>query len=102
MPVSYSETFEIITPESAADGDVAERGFNVESDEATFSELVDMLEGTQPSCSPLPAEPSKYIWFTAYGEADFRTGEVENRSFHAADQRAARYMLKAWKYANQS
>jgi hypothetical protein len=100
MPVRYHETFEIITPESAEHGEAAKTGFNIANGAARFRDLVSMLEGAEPSCSPLPSEPHASIWFTHYGEADFRTGDAENTSIHAADQRAARYMLLAWRYAN--
>lgn len=84
-------TFETITEESAEIGDAEERGFVFESSDCTARELADYIRNdgfTSPSDSHgIPR------WLTAYGEADFRTGEVENRAIHpGADNQSQ----KAW------
>lgn len=101
MCIHYNETYERITNESAELGDVAESGFIEQRIPARFSELVDLLRGTEPSQSPLPEKPSRHVWFTAYEtKYDFRTGDVENRSYHPETNKAARYMARAWRAAN--
>lgn len=75
-------TYEIITEESAEDGDVAERGWKDEegkeienvSDAITFIISNNALE-------PSSSQFHKGVWYTAYGDMDF-TGEVENYSYH--------------------
>ena len=81
--IRISRTYEIITEESAEHGEAEERGFDFENVEVTFRELVDYLrEHSEPSSRPCTG--SRYEWFTQYGEADFRTGDVENYSIHFA------------------
>ncbi len=104
MAIKYSVTYEIITEESAEHGEDAESGFLEENADESLRGMVDLLRGTEPSCWPLPSvRDGDYcgtIWFTVYGESDFRTGEVENRSYHPATSRDARYMVTAWKVGN--
>lgn len=96
--IKYRETFEIVTPESAEQGDVADSGFIDENAEATFRDMVKLLRGTEPSNSPADAS----CWYTAYNfDHDYRTGAEESRSYHPADDSARRYMFKAWKTANK-
>ena len=81
--LQLSMTYETITPESAEDGDVSEWGFVFEACDCTARELAKYItrEGfTEPSDSRgVPR------WLTVYGDADYRTGEVENRSIHPGD-----------------
>lgn len=102
--IRYSETFESITEESAEYGEAAESGFIAEDGEESLRGMVDLLRGTEPSCWPLPmqqdADFTGRVWFTRYGEQDYRTGDVENRSYHPATARDARYMIAAWKAGN--
>jgi hypothetical protein len=58
------------------------------------------MAGTEPSQYPPPNEPTPGLFFTAFGDCDFGDGSVENLAYHPADNRAARYMLKAWRQAN--
>lgn len=92
--VIVRETYEIVTPESAELGDAEERGFIDEvGTDYTFRELVELLECTEFSGGD---------WFTAYDyDTDYRSGAVESRSYHPAGDRAFRYMLKAYEYANR-
>lgn len=73
-------TYETITSESAEDGEAADRGFVFEACDCTARELAYYIERegfTEPSDSHgVPR------WLTAYGDTDYRTGEVENRSIH--------------------
>lgn len=104
--IRYSETFEVITEESVEHGEAADSGFITEHAEESLRGMVDLLRGTQPSCWPLPAPQDAYwygtIWFTEYGDMDYRTGEYENRSYHPLTARDARYMISAWKAGNRT
>ncbi len=102
--IRYSETFEVITEESAEHGEAADSGFITMLGEESLRGMVDLLRGTEPSRWPLPAPQDAdwcgNIWFTRYGEHDYRTGEYENRSYHPLTARDARYMVAAWKAGN--
>ena len=76
---TISTTYEIITEESAAEGDVAESGFaDEEGTEYDVGEAISLLEGCEPSASFFHVG----IWYTMYGEQDSHTGEYENVSYH--------------------
>ena len=102
--IRYSETFETITEESAEHGEAADSGFITMLGEESLRGMVDLLRGTEPSRWPLPAPQDAdwcgNIWFTKYGDMDARSGEYENRSYHPASARDARYMITAWKAGN--
>lgn len=73
-------TYETITPESVETGEAEETGFVFEACDCTAHDLARYIkrEGfTETSCSSgVP------MWLTSYGDADYTTGEVENRSIH--------------------
>lgn len=104
-PISISTTFEVITEKSAEYGEPEETGFLEQNESMDFDSMVRLLEDTEPSRWPIPGSPSKHLWFTEYGSQDdncfLYRGEIENNSFHADNERTARYMLKAWKIANK-
>lgn len=102
--IQYAVTYEIVTEESAQCGDAEERGFLADHDnpcESSFSELVDLMGGWEPSSSP----PDEQSWYTLYQSNDgtrefYETDRVENQSYHPITERDGRYMLKAWRAAN--
>jgi hypothetical protein len=98
--IHYSITHEIYTEEDAEIGEPSIAEFLSQSEYDDFRTMADLLQGTEPSQYPLIDSPNN-VWFTEYGEMDFFTGEIENRSYHPATKYDERYMLKAWKYANQ-
>ncbi len=73
-------TYDIVTPESAEDGDTAENGW-IDEDGAPHSvqSAIALLVGCEPSSSHFYSA----AWYTrhAYSE-DLRTGAVESRSYH--------------------
>lgn len=73
-------SYEIITPESAEDGDVEERGW--EDEEGTeyddVEEAIRLLRGSEPSSS----EFHKDVWYTSYGDQDTHDGSTTNLSYH--------------------
>ena len=98
MRFTISETYEIVTPESAELGDVEQWGFNYENESMSWREVVDTLERGgygEPSC--YPAKPGDRFWVTYYGERDFITGACMNKSLHLSetDPRHLRYWYKA-------
>lgn len=72
-------TYETITPESAEDGDIEDSGWkDEEGTEYTEEEVISLLRGCVPSSSFFYTG----IWYTMYGDADFKSGECENVSYH--------------------
>ena len=72
-------TYEIVTEESALDGDVSERGFRDEAGtEYTVGEAITLLRGCEPSSSQFHSG----IWYTRHGEQDYASGDQENLSYH--------------------
>ncbi len=97
MPIKIRETYEIITPESAEFGDVAERGFiDEEGEEYSFRELVELLA----HCAPSSSCPHNGMWATHYDyDVDYETGATESRSYHPVTERDSRYFNLACIFA---
>lgn len=97
-PMRFSQTYEVITDESAEHGDAEDRGFDWQGADETFRDLVGRLRadygGAEPNCSHGTPE-----WITAYGERDYITGEFRNISLHPANDRAKRWWPKALRAA---
>jgi len=93
--LEYSVTFATITPESAEHGDFEETGFHIESITFDcFGELVDYLERN-----------GYYYWSnsndtgwlsTGWQVDDYTTMTEIEYSIHAKNDRAQRYMEKAY------
>ena len=71
-------TYEIITEESAEDGEAAEQGFGDPIDDVGVEEACELLHGLEPSSSQFHVG----IWYTSYGEMDILSGNYENTSYH--------------------
>lgn len=75
-----SMTYEIVTEESAEDGDAAERGFEFQDAECSARELARYIEKdgfAVPSCSRgVPR------WLSQEPKRDYMTGETSTRSIH--------------------
>lgn len=80
MQSKFSVTYEIITEESAQNGDFAESGFLLENVGLREAIKEFHVGYVKPSCSPIQHNP--YVWFTAYGEMNISDGSYENRSLH--------------------
>jgi len=82
MKTGFSVTYEVFTPESAADGESAESGFIV--DNVSLRHAVSALNGAAVEPSVYPFDPGyPYVWFTTIdGDIDCRTGETEYRALH--------------------
>ena len=81
----FSVTYEVVTEESAAEGDAAERGFL--GQDLTFREAFELFQEerdwtlVESDCSPMSAKhPPR--WFTDHGELAFASGEQRSVSLH--------------------
>lgn len=96
--IYVSRTYEVITPDSAEQGEAAEQGYEFEDVPHTFRELVDLMQThREPSEWPC-TNPSAWVWFTSDEDTDFRTGEARRTSIHFSkknDPRALKYWAKA-------
>lgn len=88
-------TFDKVTPESAAEGDVSDRGWIDEEGEEIALDSYDREEGITIAkkaanwlrdAGASEASSTRFhkgVWYsTEYGVTDYRTGEEEQRSFH--------------------
>jgi hypothetical protein len=82
MTILVNITFEIVTEESAENGETAESGFLAENSEYTFRELVETLRDKFTNASCWPVSASVNTWFTNDPDTDFRTRDVETESIH--------------------
>lgn len=78
----FSITFEVITPESAEDGEVAESGFLEEG--LTLRDAIEALRwdrGCYVDSNSYPVTAPR--WFTFYEtDHDYATGAVTNKALH--------------------
>lgn len=99
--IILSQTYEIVTQESAADGDAAERGFDWEDSPHTFRETVELIKNegfTVPSCSH--GVPRWLSTEVIQDRAFFEDGEHRTLSLHpSGDARSQRYWAKACRAA---
>ena len=78
----FSITYDIVTPESAENGDYAESGFLVE--DVTFREAMDELRwyrGGYVEADSFPVHNPRWFTFVAASE-NYATGEVTSYSLH--------------------
>lgn len=94
MPIILSQTYEIVTQESAELGDAQERGFDWEDAPHTFREVVDLIkDGGFIHPSDYPGVPR---WLSTEAEQDITTGDYLTKSLHPGeDARSQRYWAKA-------
>lgn len=101
MPIFLSQTFEIVTPESAEQGDVAESGFDWQDCPHTFRETVDLIESggfINPLCSH--GAPDWLTTEVIQDRAFFERDESRRLSLHPGkDARSQRYWAKACRAA---
>ena len=98
-----SKTFQIITEESAKNGEASENGFEFQDGEYSFRELVkELKEYNELSCSH---DHDRNTWVTQYGDMDLHSGDYTNYSLHFSRNNPARkekYWIKALRLANLS
>ena len=75
---TYSVTYDIVTPESAIHGDVAEAGY--------VAENVSLREAIREVGGVCFEHNGNYDWFTNYEyDLNYSTGAQESRSLHLPD-----------------
>lgn len=103
MPMLISRTYEIVTPESAENGEVADQGFDFEREPVTFRELIRIIDRDGfRECSSHPASGSVNEWLNTYPEQDYRDGSYTSYALHFDRDNApryAKYWAKAIRYA---
>ncbi len=115
--LAIRRTFEIITEESAAQGDAERRGWfdprgpwesedRPEPEIVSFRDLIDLIRRCEMSCEPLaPIGDLSHVWGTEYAENDgtrdfYEKGETRNVSIHfAGDNRGRRWWSLALRAA---
>lgn len=93
--IKLSKTYEVVTEESAMQGDAAEHGFEWKDVEHGFRELVDILTDD----GYIYASDSHGVprWVSTEPEMDMYTGEYTSYSLHPGDDRMSqKYWAKAW------
>lgn len=97
MPIILSQTFEIVTQESAEHGEVAAQGVECEPTAYTFRETVELIKSegfTVPS--NIPGVPRWLSTEAIQDRAFFEDGEHRTLSLHPGDDaRSQRYWEKA-------
>jgi hypothetical protein len=73
-------TYEVVTPESAEEGDAAERGWiDEDGTDYTVEDAIQLLQGKEPSSSHF--HPG--VWYSDIdGDVDLRTGAETRQSYH--------------------
>ena len=79
--ILISRTFEVVTPESAEDGEAEESGFLVEGEAVTFRELVSLMRD-HPLASSSPCAGSRWDWLSSHSETDYRDCSSRTESLH--------------------
>ena len=99
--IRISNTYEIVTPESAENGEAAEQGFVFEDVGYTFRELVRLMEEFPNLFSSLPYTIG--TWLSSEPDPDYQTGAEETESIHYSHvnkPRSAKYWAKALRYTH--
>ena len=77
----FSVTYEIVTPESAEDGDVAESGLLAHG--VTLAEAISEMGGLPLDLAASSSYAHPRVWFEERdGDTDFRTGAETRRALH--------------------
>ena len=99
--IKISQTYEIVTEESAIDGEAAERGFDFENADYGFRELVEYIE-SNGFChsSNSHGAPGWLSTEVIQDRAFFEDGEHRTLSLHPGkDAKSLRYWEKACRAA---
>lgn len=101
MPIQLSQTYEIVTEESAQDGEAADSGFDWQDVAYSFRDTVELIKSegfNVPSCSP--GVPGWLSTEVIQDRAYFERGEHRTLSLHPGrDARSQRYWEKACRVA---
>jgi hypothetical protein len=96
------KTYDVVTPESAEEGDFAESGWVYEPTVMTLREAFDEianLGGFEPSEWPMPVTGTHLTLYQIDGNTDYRTGAETREALHIAGRpgpmKRLRQLLKA-------
>lgn len=97
MRKDFSVTYEIVTDESASEGEAADSGFVGEG--LTLREALAECRGYGDSAIECDSSHGRPRWINFYSSPDMYSGEFENRALHIPDSvsdssavRIARYL----------
>jgi hypothetical protein len=95
--IRIHRTFEVVTPESAEDGEAADSGFLSENESVTFRELVHLMNDY---CVPSNSRPSGSVndWLSTHPSQDYRDCSETTESLHYSRENPPR-RLKYWRKA---
>jgi hypothetical protein len=95
--ILISKTFEVITQESAEQGEIEDSGFEFEFEPFTFRDLVRHLRYfPHPSSSVIGPN----TWVSSEPEQDYRTGDYRTEHLHfVGPANKEKYWIKALKLA---
>lgn len=79
--ILISKTYEVVTPESAEDGECADSGFLTECEPVTFRELVRLMED-HPNASCWRPTGDVMEWVSSHPEQDFTDCSETTTSVH--------------------
>lgn len=101
MPIKISQTYEIVTEESAADGEAAENGFDFENADYGFRELVEYIKSEGFNIPSNSHGVPRWLSTEVIQDcAFFEDGEHRTLSLHPGkDAKSQRYWEKACKAA---
>lgn len=95
--ILINRTYATITPESAAHGCYEDQGYLAKDEEVTLRELVDLMRGGTPSCSPALGET--YEWVTYNRDEDILDCTETFESVHYAREQVNPQAPKMWRMA---
>ncbi len=95
----FNVTYEIVTPESAENGDSDESGFISEG--VSLRKAIDDLFATRTSkCGGVASIENNDRWITVYNGTEFLTGAQESRSLHFPQNITAASKARIWAIVN--
>ena len=81
---AFNVTYEIVTPESAENGDVDESGFIAEN--VSLRDALALVSKNGVECVECDSSPCSHPrWITVMNGMEFETGAQESRSLHIPD-----------------
>lgn len=81
MKALWRITYDIVTPESAEDGDTAESGF-ISDGETLRDAISDLFSGRTSAADSGQGIENSSRWFSYYHGMEFETGAYETRALH--------------------
>ena len=96
------KTFEVITEESAENGESSDSGYSAINERVSFRELVNLMAEKYIYPSQRPVAKNTHVWFTSEADQDYCTGDYRSESIHFSRDNPpfkAKYWIKAMVFA---